>query len=209
MKQWHPTNHFPTNMEPYELLDERLESFFDDAEPKKLQYLGPEGSSDPNDPPETRLPHEYCVRVNVRIRPIDTKIGIPNEMMKWVKATLTQRGNSHIWELIENREACYLITEFAEEDDVRRSLSFLQPPRKIEDVEDAEDAVCFVATLREVDSNLEFQEDSLDILTKRQRCEVKAKAEEMQGADTANNLILKEEGRVRMSHENLTKKGRV
>ena len=92
---------------------------------------------------------QLCVRVSVKVGPIDTKIGIPNELFRWVKTTLIQRRGSSTWEFIEDRAGCDLITEFAREDDVRRALSFLQPPRK------TEDAVCFVASLREVDLSLE------------------------------------------------------
>ena len=133
MKKWHLANHFPTDLEPYELSDETLESFFAGARPKPLQYFSNKGVSDPKDPPEKRIPRELCVRVNVKVGPIDTKIGTPNELSHWVKAALTQRKGSSTWELIEDREECNLISEFSREDDVRRALSFLQPPRKTED----------------------------------------------------------------------------
>ena len=60
-------------------------------------------------------------------------------MSHCVKTTLTQRSGTRTWDLIEYREECDLITEFAKEDDVHRALSFLQPLRE------TEDAVCFAA----------------------------------------------------------------
>ena len=69
MKKWSPTENFPTDLEPFELSDEILDSFFAAENPKELQYYGCEGISSSKDPPGIRVPTEKCVRVNVKVNP--------------------------------------------------------------------------------------------------------------------------------------------
>ena len=85
--KWDLTDHYPTDLEPYELSDRTLNAFFKGPNPKRIQYYGPDGISMSDD----KMPRESCVRINVKLRPYDTKVGIPTDMKHWKKTTLIQR----------------------------------------------------------------------------------------------------------------------
>ena len=68
---------------------------------------------------------------------------------------LIRCNGSNAWELLEDREPCHLTTRFKRDDGVVRALSFLQPPRRVQET------VCFVASFNQLDLSYESEKGTI------------------------------------------------
>ena len=75
----------------------------------------------------------------------------------------------------------------SKDDGVVRALSFLQPPRRVQET------VCVVASFNQLDLSYESEKGAIGTLPKRQRRKVNAGANEVRGTDAAIDLILQGE----------------